>query len=129
MDQTTSPANNSPLSEEELNYFKEKLLEEQEESRKKMDQLKERLDDLTHNEPDTQSVQDHHQGDIASKESDKTVLMSGIEREKEKLEQITVALDRIESGNYGLCIDTGQPIQKGRLEAMPYAIRSVGAKS
>lgn len=54
--------------------------------------------------------------------------LSNLETNQDKLDQITVALDRIGSGNYGICIETGQPIQKERLEAMPYAIRSVGAK-
>jgi RNA polymerase-binding transcription factor DksA len=34
----------------------------------------------------------------------------------------------METGNYGICIDTGEPIQKERLEAIPYAIRSIVAK-
>lgn len=123
-----SPADNSPLTEEELAHFKEKLLKEKEETKKKIDELKDNLENLNQNADDEKSSQDHHQGNIATEEDTKLMYLSNLEQNQDKLDQITVALDRIGTGNYGICIETGQPIQKERLEAMPHAIRSVGAK-
>ena len=123
-----APVQNTHLTEEELNHFRSKLLEEKEVAEKEIRELKERYDDLTKNSDDTQSSQDHHQGDIGSEESEKSVLLAGIERNNDKLDKVNVALDRMNDGNYGVCIVTNKPIQKERLEAIPYALRSVEAK-
>lgn len=45
-----------------------------------------------------------------------------------RLEDVERALAKIEEGTYGVCEDTGEPIPKGRLEAMPEAIRTVEAQ-
>ncbi|MDX1590531.1 MAG: TraR/DksA C4-type zinc finger protein [Balneolaceae bacterium] len=126
MDQ--SVVNNSPLSDKELAEFEQRLLKLKEETEAEIETLKERYETLNSNAEDNQSSQAHHQGDIATSEVNREQVLLSIERNKEKLDQIIVALDRIGSGNYGICVETGQPIQKERLEAMPYAIRAVGAK-
>lgn len=123
-----SVVNNSPLSDKELKDFKKRLLKMKEETEKEIETLNDRLDELSKNTDDVQSSSDHHHGDLATREENKIQILSSIERNREKLDQIIVALDRIGSGNYGICIETGQPIQKERLEAMPHAIRAVGVK-
>ena len=40
--------------------------------------------------------------------------------ETRTLEQVQDALQRIEEGTYGLCIDCGRPIEPARLEAVPW---------
>lgn len=124
-----TPVNSTHLSDEELNHFKKKLLKEKEETESKIEELQGRLDELSSNSEDVQSSQDHHQGDLGTSENQKMTLLSSIENQQEKLEQITVALDRIETGNYGICVETGEPIQKERLEAVPYAVKSVKVKN
>ena len=123
-----APVQNTHLTEEELNHFRTKLLEEKETAEREIREMKESYNDLTKNSDDKQSAQDHHQGDIGSEESEKSVLLSAIDRNKEKLEKIKVALDRMNDGNYGICVVTNKPIQKERLEALPYALYSVEAK-
>ena len=123
-----APVQNTHLTQEELNHFRSKVLEEKDIAEDEIRELKERYDDLTKNSDDTQSSQDHHQGDIGSEESEKSVLLAGIERNNDKLDKINVALDRMNDGNYGICIITNKPIQKERLEAIPYALQSVEAK-
>lgn len=123
-----SPVENSPLTDQELEHFKEKLLKEKKETEQKIEEEKQNVEDLNSNFDDAKSAQDHHHGDLATKEDTKLTHLQNIEKSQEKLDKITVALDRIGTGNYGICVETGQPIQKERLEAMPYAIRSVGAK-
>ena len=49
-------------------------------------------------------------------------------RAARRLEDVERALEKIEEGTYGICDDTGQPIPRGRLEAMPEAIRTVEAQ-
>lgn len=123
-----SPADNTHLSDEELEHFKKKLLKEKEETQKKIDEARENLEDVNANFDDAKSSQDHHHGNIATEEDAKLTHLSALQQNQDKLDQITVALDRIETGDYGICIETGQPIQKERLETMPYALRTVGAK-
>jgi DnaK suppressor protein len=49
----------------------------------------------------------------------------GIER---RLGEVERALQKIEEGTYGVCEDTGEEIPKGRLEAVPEAVRTVEAQ-
>jgi DnaK suppressor protein len=39
------------------------------------------------------------------------------------------ALEKYEAGTYGVCDDCGQPIEQGRLEALPYANLCLTCKS
>lgn len=67
----------------------------------------------------------HDSGDMSqslfTREVDATV-----ERQVERrLELVERALQKIEEGTYGLSDDSGEPIPRGRLEAVPEAIRTV----
>ncbi|MEQ9618499.1 MAG: TraR/DksA family transcriptional regulator [Deltaproteobacteria bacterium] len=46
-----------------------------------------------------------------------------------ELSQITVALDRVEKDEYGICSICDDPIPTGRLEALPYTDRCVSCAS
>jgi RNA polymerase-binding protein DksA len=122
-----TPVNSTPFSEEELQHFKVKLQEEQNEAQKKIDTFQNRIDELEQKMDDTKSSSAHHQGNIASSEEEREKYYTMIEKEKDKLEEIKVALDKIETGNYGICNVSGKPIQKERLEIKPYARYSVEA--
>ncbi|MFH1643705.1 MAG: TraR/DksA family transcriptional regulator [bacterium] len=45
--------------------------------------------------------------------------------EIDELNLIDLALDRIKKGEYGICIDCGEPISVKRLEHYPYAARCI----
>ena len=40
---------------------------------------------------------------------------------REELKKISAAMQRLDSGEYGLCIECGLPINEGRLKVYPYA--------
>jgi DnaK suppressor protein len=42
-----------------------------------------------------------------------------------QLEAIEAALRRLDDGSYGACVDCGQPVAPGRLEAIPWAARCI----
>ncbi len=67
----------------------------------------------------------HDSGDMSqslfTREVDATVEQQ-VER---RLEHVERALQKIEEGTYGLSDDSGEPIPRGRLEAIPEAIRTV----
>jgi RNA polymerase-binding transcription factor DksA len=60
--------------------------------------------------------------DIASTDIDKNMLGALGSQELKRLRLIESALGRIETGRYGICLRSGQPIPKERLEAIPYAL-------
>jgi DnaK suppressor protein len=49
----------------------------------------------------------------------------GIER---RIGEVERALQKLEEGTYGVCEDTGEEIPRGRLEAVPEAVRTVEAQ-
>jgi DnaK suppressor protein len=61
---------------------------------------------------------------IFDREMDASV-EEGIER---RLGEVDRALQKVEEGTYGVCDDTGEEIPRGRLEAVPEAIRTVEAQ-
>jgi DnaK suppressor protein len=67
----------------------------------------------------------HDSGDLSqslfTREVDATVEQQ-VER---RLQYVERALQKIEEGTYGLSDDSGTPIPRGRLEAVPEAIRTV----
>jgi DnaK suppressor protein len=72
---------------------------------------------------------DHEPDDeaaLASNSSTKDMVTATIERERGTLQEIEGALQRIKSGEYGLCGSCGKPIPDARLKALPYARVCVG---
>jgi RNA polymerase-binding protein DksA len=111
----------------ETGEFKERLLEERA-------NLQEAIDNLRHEHADggslaeetgEQSGSDNHLGDTATETFDRELddgLQEGAERQ---LEQIEAALQRIEDGSYGTCVDCGATISEARLTVRPEAARCV----
>jgi DnaK suppressor protein len=66
-----------------------------------------------------------HMADIGSDNFEQDFTLTLLENEEGTLEQIDVALARIEDGTYGTCESCGQAIPKPRLHAIPYAMRCV----
>lgn len=60
--------------------------------------------------------------DIASSDIDKSTLEALGTQEIKRLRLIEAALARIENGKYGICLKSGKPIPRERLEAIPYAL-------
>ncbi len=40
---------------------------------------------------------------------------------REEIAKITAALQRMDEGDFGICVECGQPIEDGRIKAYPYA--------
>ena len=60
-------------------------------------------------------------GDEAANIYNKQILLSLSENERMRLREVDEALDRIESGTYGICEECGGPIGLKRLEVRPVA--------
>lgn len=116
------------LSDDELEHFRTKLEKEKAETEQEIERLKSSAESIDENADDRQSGQDHHPGDVASDTQMKKTNFTLLEKLREKHKKIEAALERIEMETYGVCLITGKPIQKERLEAMPYAMHAVDAK-
>jgi DnaK suppressor protein len=58
--------------------------------------------------------------DLASEERDREISFLLTDRDREKLQAIQDALDRIEQGTYGICESCEAEIAEGRLMALPF---------
>jgi DnaK suppressor protein len=66
--------------------------------------------------------------DQASSQTEKTVEMRTINRQRKLLSKIDKAIKRIQDNTYGYCEDTGEPIGVKRLIARPIATLSIEAQ-
>jgi DnaK suppressor protein len=113
-------ANEEFMNPSQLAYFRQKLLGWKDdiirESADTMAQLKSgpiREADLT---------------DRASSETDWAIELRTRDRQRKLISKIDSALRRIDSGEYGFCEVTGEPISLARLEARPIATMTVEAQ-
>ncbi|MBN2466958.1 MAG: TraR/DksA family transcriptional regulator [Deltaproteobacteria bacterium] len=67
--------------------------------------------------------------DLADDERERQFSILLRDRDREKLEQIDDALERLEEGTYGICEECGQKISEGRLKIRPFARYCVPCKS
>ena len=108
------------MNERQLEYFRRKLIEWKEdivrESKGTLSQLAEENNQL----PDL--------ADRASSETDKALELRTRDRQRKLIAKIDAAIRRIDSGEYGYCEETGDPISLERLEARPIAMLSLEAQ-
>ena len=72
-----------------------------------------------------------HEADItdrASVETDRALELRTRDRARKLIAKIDQALARVETGSYGFCEETGEPIGLKRLEARPIATLSIEAQ-
>jgi RNA polymerase-binding transcription factor DksA len=69
-----------------------------------------------------------HQADAGSDSYDRDFALKLLSQEQDALEEIDEALRRIQSGSYGICDVSGEVIPQMRLEAMPFARRTVACQ-
>ncbi|HZF93748.1 MAG TPA: RNA polymerase-binding protein DksA [Allosphingosinicella sp.] len=113
-------ANEEFMSPLQLAYFRQKLLgwkdEILRESQGTIAQLK------------TGPLREADLTDRASSETDWGIELRTRDRQRKLISKIDAALRRIDSGEYGFCEVTGEPISLARLEARPIATMTVEAQ-
>ena len=65
------------------------------------------------------------EGDQTMRALAESEFLSMTERLRKQLMEIEIALSRIESGNYGICEETEEPIEPERLLAIPWTRLSI----
>lgn len=115
------PAEDEPfMNARQLEYFRRKLLAWKGELLDESRLTLEGLQDTTRNIPDV--------ADRASEETDRALELRTRDRQRKLVAKIDAALRRIESGEYGYCSETGEPISLKRLDARPIATLSLASQ-
>jgi DnaK suppressor protein len=113
-------ANEEFMNADQLSYFRGKLL------RWKDDILRETA--ATMAQLKDGPLQEADITDRASSETDWSIHLRTRDRQRKLIAKIDAALRRIETGDYGFCEVSGEPISLARLEARPIATMTIEAQ-
>jgi DnaK suppressor protein len=118
---TYRPTDDEPfMNERQKEYFRLKLLRWRDDILREAKQTLLHLQEENVNHPDL--------ADRASSETDRAIELRARDRQRKLISKIDAALERIEDGSYGFCVETGDPISLKRLEARPIATLSIEAQ-
>lgn len=107
------------LSDEELEHFRQILLKRRDEVLRDLEILRSSLSD-ENVEDSINSNYSMHMADHGTETMDREQRFMFIARDEKYIGYIDQALDRIRNKTYGICIKSGKPIPKKRLEAVPH---------
>jgi len=108
------------MNQEQLEHFRTILLSWKKDLMNEVDRTVLHMKDEAANFPDP--------NDRATQESEFSLELRTRDRERKLIRKIEEALNRIEDGSYGYCIETGEEIGIKRLEARPVATLCVEAQ-
>ncbi len=107
------------MNEAQLAFFRDLL------SRMRDDILR-KADETVEHMREVDNVSDP--ADRATVEEEHTLELRARDRERKLLKKIEQSIERIDSGDYGYCDETGEPIGIGRLLARPTATLTIEAQ-
>lgn len=110
---------NDYMNDEQLRFFRHRLLAERVEIETHLREMKDVI---------ASRERDSDESDQASFEEELRLALRQADRESRLLKNIESALKRIESGEYGYCEETGEPIGLPRLMFRPTAKLCIEAK-
>ena len=115
------PSESEPfMNDRQKEYFRQKLLRWKDDILREARETMQHLQDENQNHPDL--------ADRASSETDRAIELRARDRQRKLIAKIDAALLRIDSGTYGYCEETGEPISLKRLDARPIATLSIEAQ-
>lgn len=117
----------TPFSEEELEHFKELLLQRRREAKEEIEQMREQIEEAKEHAGDN-TAYGVHMADAGTDAMEREKLHLMIARQQKYIGYLERALERIRNRTYGVCRVTGEPISKERLEAVPHTEISIEAK-
>ena len=113
-------AKRSYMNERQRAFFHQRLLTLQRDTLATMEELQASLR-ATVREPD--------EADQAAQEEEQRLVLRALDRDTRLLDKIDAALRRLATGDYGYCLETGEPIGVERLLARPTAEYAIDAKT
>jgi DnaK suppressor protein len=116
-----TPAEDEPfMNDRQIEYFRRKLLNW------KSDLMEDTRDTVAGMKDQTRNIPDV--ADRASEETDRSIELRTRDRQRKLVSKIDAALRRIDEGEFGYCLITGEPISLKRLDARPIATMSLEAQ-
>jgi DnaK suppressor protein len=115
------PSDDEPfMNDRQKEYFRRKLIAWRDSILAESKETLAALQNENENHPDI--------ADRASSETDRAIELRARDRQRKLISKIESALNRIDDGSYGFCVETGEPIGLRRLDARPIATLSVEAQ-
>lgn len=108
------------MGEAHQTYFRQKLLDWKASILRDVDGTREQLREGPIREPDAT--------DRASSETDWSIELRRRDRQRKLVNKIDAALRRLDAGEFGYCVVSGEPISLARLDARPIATMTVEAQ-
>ncbi|HEX8458699.1 MAG TPA: TraR/DksA family transcriptional regulator [Pyrinomonadaceae bacterium] len=102
------------MDKRKLKSYRDRLLERREGLFRQVTEA-----EMSSRERDLEATQDP--ADMAANAYTKELLISMSANDRRLLALIDEALNRIETGGFGECVNCGEPVQEKRLEAVPWA--------
>ena len=115
--------NQAGISPKELEHFRDLLLQKRRELVGDMGQMEREA--LRSASGSNLSNLPLHMADMGTDNYEQEFTLGLVEKERNTLREINVALAKIMDGTYGICEGTGKPITRVRLEAQPWARYSI----
>src|SRR2546430_13932125 len=102
------------MDKRKMKSYRDRLLERREGLFKQVNEA-----ELSSRERDSEATQDP--ADMAANAYTKELLISMSANDRKLLQLIDEALERVERGEYGECVNCGEPLVEKRLDAVPWA--------
>ncbi len=102
------------MDKKKVRAYRDKLLERRESLFSQVTEA-----EMSSRERDLEATQDP--ADMAANAYTKELLISMSANDRRLLDLIDEALQRVESGDYGECVNCGEPVLEKRLDAVPWA--------
>ncbi|MGZ0040896.1 TraR/DksA C4-type zinc finger protein [Paenibacillus ottowii] len=116
------------LNDSQLTELKHMLLEQKkdlEKHFKQNDQENTQLGEALTDSTGELSSYDNHPADIGTETFERSRDLAINESLENELEQVNAALQRMQDGTYGICVESGEEIPFERLQAIPYTAYTV----
>ena len=117
----------TPFSDEELEFFRNLILERRHEAQLEIERMRSQLQNEA-DQDEKDNAYSFHMADAGTDAMEREKIYLMIDRQQKYIGYLNRALDRINNKTYGVCKVTGKPINKERLEAIPHTEISVEAK-
>jgi len=118
------------MKKEQLEYYKQIILKKRSALLQELEHLKDSgLNSALKDQTGDHSTYTYHMADQGTDTMEREQQYLFASREGNFLYHLDLALERIEHGDYGVCVQCGREISPERLEAVPHARLCINCKS
>jgi RNA polymerase-binding protein DksA len=116
------------LGKKELEHYRQKLLVERTRILRELGRITEAINESAEEQEAAKQSYSNHLADLGTDYMEKEKNYYYADQEGQYLRSIEAALERIDRGEYGLCVECGDHIAEKRLEAVPAAELCISCK-